>query len=121
MNSDFTVTVEASATGPVLALVGDLDLYTVPQVRALLRDLPLSSGGHLFVDLRRLTFCDSTGITFLIEACNRADAAEADFALVAAPAPVQRVLRIVGLTELLPMYDDVDAAVRAATARRAAG
>ncbi|HEV2638532.1 MAG TPA: STAS domain-containing protein [Actinocrinis sp.] len=108
-----TVTAAATEHGPVLVVAGDLDLHTVPLVREALRELALGPGRRLFLDLRGLTFCDSSGIACLIEASNQAASAGSGIALVAVPAPVQRILRMVGLTQMLRMYDSVADANRA--------
>nr|WP_275432096.1 MULTISPECIES: STAS domain-containing protein [unclassified Streptomyces] len=55
---------------------------------------------RLVLDLARMEFCDSSGISALIAARNHVRAAHADIALAAVPAHTLRVLRIIGLDQV---------------------
>lgn len=57
-------------------------------------------------------FCDSSGITALIAARNRAQDAHAAVALAAVPASTLRILRVAGLDLVFPLYTDSEAATR---------
>ncbi|MFD3540252.1 STAS domain-containing protein [Streptomyces sp. NPDC058662] len=108
--SPLQITTRDAATGPVLKIIGDLDYNTAPELRELLPTLTLQPGQRLVMDLVELEFCDSSGITALIAARNHAQAARADIALAAVPANTLRILRIVGLDQIFPLYPDSDAA-----------
>ncbi|WP_411103184.1 STAS domain-containing protein [Streptomyces sp. cmx-4-9] len=99
-----------TAAGPVVQVAGELDHTTAPELRDLLVALPLQPGRRLVLDLARMEFCDSSGISALIVAYNRAQAARADIALAAVPAPTLRVLRIVGLDRVFGLYPDAETA-----------
>ncbi|KOU23367.1 anti-anti-sigma factor [Streptomyces sp. WM6372] len=104
------ITARDATTGPVLEVIGDLDYASAPELRDLLTTLTLRPGQRLILDLAGMTFCDSSGITALISAHNHTHAADAELALAAVPAHTQRILRIVGLDQIIPLYTDVDAA-----------
>ncbi|MER6218074.1 MULTISPECIES: STAS domain-containing protein [unclassified Streptomyces] len=110
--SSLTLTLKDAATGPVLEIIGDLDYDSAPQLRERVTALTLQPGQRLVLDLGRLRFCDSSGLTALIAARAHAHAARADIALAAPPAPTLRVLRIVGLDQVFPLYPDSEAATR---------
>jgi anti-sigma B factor antagonist len=57
------------------------------------------------IDLRQLTFLDSTGIAALVEADSYARRDGWNLAIVKGPPQVQRVLELCGLTEVLPLAD----------------
>jgi anti-sigma B factor antagonist len=97
-----TVHTRTTLAGPVIELAGDLDHYSAPQVRALLHGLALEPGQQLVVDLARLTFCDSSGITVLIAARNHTLAANAALILAAVPDRVSRMFRNIGLERVFP-------------------
>jgi anti-sigma B factor antagonist len=92
----------------VVAPAGELDLATVPTVR---QALGACTDGHraAVLDLRGVTFMDSTAIRLLIEARN-GDFGER-FALVAPPVDVARVLDISGVRPMFRWIDRPDAAV----------
>ncbi|WP_406349206.1 STAS domain-containing protein [Streptomyces sp. NBC_00144] len=101
-----TVTTRDAATGPVLEITGDLDHATAPEVVETLTNLTLSSGQLLVLDLARLHFCDSSGITALIAARNIASEQGADIALAAVPPNTARVLNIFGLDRVFRVCPD---------------
>ncbi|MFI6144437.1 STAS domain-containing protein [Streptomyces sp. NPDC051109] len=104
------ITARDATTGPVLEVTGDLDYASAPELRDLLTALTLRPGQRLVLDLSGLTFCDSSGITALISAHNRAHSADAELALAAVPTHTERILRVVGLDQIIPLYTDVEAA-----------
>ncbi|MFJ3913526.1 anti-sigma B factor antagonist [Streptomyces sp. 2132.2] len=105
------ITTRDAPTGPVLEITGDLDYASAPELRDVLAALALRPGQRLVLDLSGMTFCDSSGITALISGHHHAHAADAQIALAGVPADTRRILRIVGLDQVFPLYADVDAAV----------
>lgn len=85
-----------------ITLAGELDLATTPEVEPVLR---ANGVRQRVLDLRELTFMDSTGLRALAQ--TNARAGEAGFALsiVRGPRQIERVLEISGLAELLPLVD----------------
>ena len=62
------MSVTVSSVGPVITarLTGEIDTYSVPDVRAAFGNLELSQGALVIVDLREVTFLDSSGIGAII-------------------------------------------------------
>ncbi|MCX4546041.1 STAS domain-containing protein [Streptomyces sp. NBC_01565] len=108
--SALTITIRSADTGPVLEIGGDLDYDQAPRLRQVVTTLSLEPGQRLVLDLSRIQFCDSSGITALIGARNHAAAAKADIALAAVPDNTIRILRIVGLDRVFTLHPDVDTA-----------
>ncbi|MGW2588295.1 STAS domain-containing protein [Streptomyces virginiae] len=106
------IEVRATATGPVVEVVGELDYGTSAALRELFTTLPLEPGQRLVLDLARMAFCDSSGISALIAVRNHAQSAAAEIALAAVPANTLRVLRVVGLDQVFPLHPDVESAIR---------
>ncbi|MFD7231100.1 STAS domain-containing protein [Streptomyces sp. NPDC059881] len=115
MTHELTVQTRTATAGPVIELAGELDHHSAPDVRVLLLGLGLHPGQQLVIDLDRLTFCDSSGITVLIAARNHALQAEADIALAAVPDHVSRIFRTVGLEQVFTIHPDARAAEAAWT------
>ncbi|MFJ8569317.1 STAS domain-containing protein [Streptomyces sp. NPDC093514] len=108
--STLTITARDAVTGPVLEVAGDLDYDQAPRFRQTVTTLELEPGQCLVLDLSRIQFCDSSGITALIVARNHAVAAQAEIALVAVPDNTMRILRIVGLDRVFTIHPDVEKA-----------
>lgn len=110
MTKHLTLHTRATAAGPVIALAGELDHHTAPEVSDALPGLDLRPGQQLVVDLTGITFCDSSGITVLIAARNHALARNASIALAAVPERVARIFHLVGLEHVFPTHPTAQAA-----------
>lgn len=85
----------------IVSLSGDLDLATVPTLRAAAHgELGAADCTALVLDLERLGFVDSTGIGCWIALRNSAEEAGKAFELVAMPPAALRTVRIAGLASL---------------------
>ena len=104
---------DAAATPPVLELTGEFDLDTVPDIdRFLRRNLgPLYHQDHLVIDLAEATFVDSSFIAFLVRLATDQRARRKELVLVRPAGQVRRVLALVGLPNLVPVFESVDEAV----------
>ena len=76
---------------------GDLDLDTVHRVESALFALREQGAGNLVLDLRGLTFMDSTGLRLVIRWHTAATEEGFRFAIVPGPDVVQRVFRLTGM------------------------
>jgi anti-sigma B factor antagonist len=94
------VTQSDGGTGRV-APVGEVDLATVGEVAEHLRALQAAGMRRVVLDLRRVTFMDSTGVRLLLEHDAGARRDGYAFAVVPGPTPVQRVLELAGITDHL--------------------
>ncbi|GAT67875.1 stage II sporulation protein [Planomonospora sphaerica] len=116
MQHDHGLTVTLQPHSPrlqVLVVAGDLDHHTAPRLRAALDELTLVSGAGLVIDLSGLTFCDSTGISLLVAAHQRAQDAGAAPALAGLDPDIANVFRIMGLDRLFSSYESREKAVAA--------
>jgi anti-sigma B factor antagonist len=102
--TDLTITMKDAAPGPVLGVAGELDYATAPRLRETVGALDLRPGQELTLDLRDLRFCDSSGISAVLAARNAALTAGADIVLAAVPAHTLRVLRVIGLDQVLRIH-----------------
>ncbi len=91
--------------GILLALRGELDLATVPVLEDALQS---AERAHelVVVDLRDLTFLDSTGLHVLISAEQRARRSGARLMIVQGPPQVRRLLELTGAIDQLQVVSD---------------
>lgn len=95
--------IRTDATGtPVIRLGGDLELHTVDRLRGCIADfLPqVDKGAVVLLDLREVSFMDSSGLSALIGVHKQLAAHGAAIRLTDPPAHVRRMLEITGLLEL---------------------
>ncbi len=103
----FAVDVQRRDDVAVVLARGELDLATADTLRAALDRI--GGAARLVLDLRGLSFIDSTGLHMLVALHERAQREGFRLTLVAPPAPVDRAIRVSGLDEVLPFAaaDDV--------------
>jgi anti-sigma B factor antagonist len=104
----FAVDVQRLHGVAIVQAHGELDLATVETLRAALDGI--ESAGRLVLDLRGLSFIDSTGLHLLVALHQRAQRDGFQLALVAPAAPADRTIQLCGLHETLP-FVTADAAV----------
>jgi anti-sigma B factor antagonist len=85
-----------------ICLYGELDLANVAVVEREFTRVEGTDAGTIVVDLSGLEWVDSTGVRLLLSAQARSRALPHRLALRPAPADVQRVFDICGVSELLP-------------------
>ena len=84
---------------------GELDLDTVHRIETALEELRGDGCADLVLDLRGLTFMDSTGLRLVIRWDTVAREDGFGFAIVPGVDVVQRVFRLTGMDDHLPLAD----------------
>jgi anti-sigma B factor antagonist len=113
------ITTEREGTTRVVALAGELDIYTVPNFRTAL-EAPEVPSGRVIIDLTEVTLLDSSGLGALVSMLNRSRAGHGEFGLVCPQRHIRRVFEITGLRRAFVFGDDV-ASVNAALDAQAPG
>ena len=118
-----SVAVRACGTTDSVALVslrGEFDIETVPQIDSSLRRAlgPFFHARHLVIDLHEATLVDSTFISYVVRLVGNVRAEGSDVVLARPRGHVRRVLRTVGVQNVVPVYDSLDAALDVALADR---
>jgi anti-sigma B factor antagonist len=105
VQSHFQVEVQTIGRAAVITVSGELDLASSAGLDEELQRLIESDFGQVIVDLRRLEFMDSTGLSTLVKAHQRAEETGQRFGLVRGPQQVQRLLSLTGVEERLTFAD----------------
>ena len=97
----------------VLAVRGEVDVYTAPRLRERLIEL-VSQGSHqVVVDLEGVDFLDSTGLGVLVGGLKRLRSHDGDMILVCTQPRILKVFEITGLTKVFSIHDSVESATAA--------
>ena len=94
-----TILRKPDARGLVLELAGELDLESAPALDRQLRELNGTSSGRLLIDLSKLEFMDSSGLSVIVDAQRAAEANGHPLSLLPGPAQVQRLFELTGVSE----------------------
>ena len=103
---EFEVTVTSEDGVCVVAVSGELDIDTMAELST-----ALAAGygvATTVVDLRRLTFIDSSGVSGLLAAARRARDAGSRLVCVPGPASIQRIFELTGVDTVLEWVDNPD-------------
>ena len=90
----------------VLRLTGELDMAGVDRFERLLTADGFPEAGTFVVDLRRLTFIDSSGLRALIMADQRVRHEGGRFVVVRGPDRVNQVLEMTGVSQQIELVDE---------------
>jgi anti-anti-sigma factor len=99
--------VQVIRNGPATQIVpsGELDIATTPALEQAIKEATAEPGAALVLDLRELTFMDSTGLRTLAQTNARAEDEGFELAIWRGSRQIERVLEISGLGALLPLED----------------
>lgn len=89
----------------VLALNGEVDLSTTPEVRQLILT-QLGAKHDLAVDLSGVSYIDSSGVASLVEGYQKAKADGLRFGLVQVSESAMKVLQLARLDKVFNIYAD---------------
>ncbi len=89
-----------------LSLFGELDMATARHFASALDELERDRPERIVLDLRGLTFLDSTGLRALLGADSRAREVGRRLTILQGPDAVRRVFEITGLEGRLELVDD---------------
>ena len=99
---DLTIDETRREDAVVLQLGGDLDMSATFALEPVIDRVLAGQPRELVLDLGKVAFVDSSGLSLLVATHERAARAEVDLAIAHAGPEIQRVLQIAGLDGLLP-------------------
>jgi anti-sigma B factor antagonist len=111
---DLSLTTRDEGDRTVVAVGGEIDVYTAPKLREQLVDLVNAGRYHLVVDMEGVEFLDSTGLGVLVGGLKRVRAHDGSLRLVCTQERILKIFRITGLTKVFPIHDSVSEALTAA-------
>jgi anti-sigma B factor antagonist len=92
-----TIDTTQSSEQSLIRVVGEVDLYSSPELRkAILKAVPLAEGG-LAIDMEGVTYIDSSGVATLVEGLRSAREHSTGFALISPSPAVMQVLELARL------------------------
>jgi anti-sigma B factor antagonist len=111
---DLDVTTHADGVA-VVAVLGEVDVATAPRLRQELLRLVSESDGppRIVVDLGGVDFLDSTGLGVLLGGLKRVRTKHGALVVARAESHVRKAFEITRVIEILPLLDDLDAALDA--------
>ncbi len=97
----------------VIALSGEVDLYTAPEFKQQLLEVIGQGGKEVVVDLSDTTFIDSTTLGVLVGGVKRLRPKGGTLALVCTDQNITKIFEITGLDRVFPIHGSRDEALQA--------
>lgn len=105
------VDIEDRADHALVTANGEIDAATADQVADAVAGALEDGYKHVLLDFAHVTFIDSTGLGVLVKSHRAAEASDARFAVVHPTPQTRKLIRVLGLDQLLHIYDSVDQAL----------
>ena len=101
--------VQRAGQHAVITMPAEIDAATADEARRALLAAVSSGAAILVIDMSGTTFCDSAGLKAIIAAHTQATKGGTQLRLVATA--VLRIITIVGIDQLIPVYPTLEAAL----------
>lgn len=103
------VTVDTRSEVPIVKVVGEIDIATVPTFVRHLDEIPVGVS-QVIIDFSELTFIDSSGLNALVACQKRLDDGNqgCTIRLVATRPSILKVLEVTGLDEVFPTTPTIE-------------
>ena len=105
----------------VIALSGEVDLYTAPEFKQELLDAISNGAKEVVVDFSKTTFIDSTTLGVLVGGVKRLRTNEGQLSLVCSDRNITKIFEITGLDRVFTIHATREEAVDAISESRPSG
>jgi anti-sigma B factor antagonist len=109
--------VRSDGPHPVLVVAGEIDVFTAPLFKQAVVNLVAEGHRHLFLDMREVSFMDSSGFGALLGATKRLRPEGGSLNLIGCSKTVRRMLHLTRLDTILGVYETEQEALAAAQDR----
>ncbi|WP_343996071.1 anti-sigma factor antagonist, partial [Nocardioides dubius] len=92
----------------IVAVAGEIDVYTAPKLRDQITDLVGSGQYRLIIDMEAVEFLDSTGLGVLVGGLKKVRAHDGSLELVCTQERLLKIFRITGLAKVFAIHGSAD-------------
>lgn len=98
---NLTIDVAQEKSQSIMTLKGEIDIYTASELREKLNDLVSEKESDVIVDLKDVTYMDSTGLGTFISALKHSNESHTNLKLIKANSRLYRLFEVTGLDDLI--------------------
>jgi anti-anti-sigma factor len=106
--SQLDIQVVVSRHFHTIILAGEMDMAGVPELAAIVSGICANGQRNVIIDLRKLTFLDSSGLHALLRAQQECRARDNELRIIPGPPNVQRLFELTGTSETLRFTEPAD-------------
>ena len=110
---DLTLTTREADGKTIVAVGGEIDVYTAPKLRDKISELVATGAYDLVVDMHEVEFLDSTGLGVLVGGLKKVRAHDGSLQLVCNQDRLLKIFRITGLAKVFVIHETADEALAA--------
>ena len=108
---DLTLTTRDAGGKTIVAVGGEIDVYTAPKLRDKITELVADGVYDIVIDMEEVEFLDSTGLGVLVGGLKKVRAHDGSLQLVCTQDRLLKIFRITGLAKVFVIHDSADAAL----------
>jgi anti-sigma B factor antagonist len=110
MEQEFRIEEREGGALPVIAVGGEIDVATAPQLREVLHRVIAQGQPTVILDLLDVTFLDSTALGVLVGALKRCRELGGELHVVVTDPRIMKIFEITGLTKVFPIASSLASA-----------
>ncbi|WP_067438583.1 STAS domain-containing protein [Nocardioides jensenii] len=110
---DLTLVTREVDGATIVAVEGEIDVYTAPKLRDKITELVGEGTYHLIIDMEGVEFLDSTGLGVLVGGLKKVRAHDGSLQLVCNQDRLLKIFRITGLAKVFAIHASAEAATSA--------
>ena len=108
---DLTLSTHEADGTTVVAVGGEIDVYTAPRLRDKFTELVAAGSYDIIVDMQNVEFLDSTGLGVLVGALKKVRQHDGSLELVCTQERLLKIFRITGLAKVFVIHESPDEAL----------
>ena len=108
---DLTLATREEDGRAIVAVGGEIDVYTAPKLRDMITELVAGGTYHLVIDMAGVEFLDSTGLGVLVGGLKKVRAHDGSLELICSQERLLKIFRITGLAKVFVIHDSADPTV----------
>ena len=110
---DLTLSTREVDGTTIVAVGGEIDVYTAPKLRDKITQLVAEGVYNLVIDMESVEFLDSTGLGVLVGGLKKVRAHDGSLELICTQDRLLKIFRITGLAKVFVIHDSADGALTA--------
>ncbi len=95
----------------IVAVGGEIDVYTAPKLRDKITELVADGVYQIVIDMEAVEFLDSTGLGVLVGGLKKVRAHDGSLELICTQDRLLKIFRITGLAKVFVIHESADAAL----------
>lgn len=101
---DLTLAIREEDGRAVVAVGGEIDVYTAPELRDRITELVSQGSYDIVIDLEAVEFLDSTGLGVLVGGLKKVRAHDGSLELICSQERLLKIFRITGLAKVFVIH-----------------